>query len=532
MSHPRSGLNRRAFLGLGGAGLIGLSLPVSSMPAWSAPRFSANPFGLGVASGDPLPGGVVLWTRIAPDPVAEDGLGGVHEPHRPIPVSWEIASEETFGAHSIVRRGVEQATPELAHSVHVEVDGLQPDREYWYRFRVGNDVSPVGRTRTAPALDARLGSMAFAFTSCQNLPAGYFTALGHLAQDDLDVAFHLGDYIYEGGGASAIAGRSHLPAAEIFSLADYRIRYGQYKSDSDLQAAHASVAFVVVPDDHEVENNWAGPYSQPDDEPDQDPAVFLQRRAAAFQAYYENLPLRRSSLPQGPDMQLFRRVRYGQLADFHVLDTRQYRSVQARGNNTELRWDPSRTLLGDKQEQWLLDGMTGSTAAWNILAQQSKVAETDDTPGEGESYPNDNWDGYAYSRAKLFDAVHEAGVDNMVVVSGDAHVNMAADLKPRFKDADSPVVGAEFLGTSVSSSGNGTDINATGRRRMAENPHIRFYNNRRGYQRCMVTPDELRTDFLVMPYVTEPGAPITTRATAYVENGRPGIAALEDKTII
>lgn len=529
MSQPDVG--RRSFLGLTGAGIVGLSVPSRAQPAWSSPRFSSHPFGLGVASGDPLPDGVVLWTRLAPNPVAEDGLGGIPQPQRQIPVRWELSTDEDFGARSIVRRGVAHASPELAHSVHVEVEGLRPDREFWYRFRVGNDISPVGRTRTAPAFDARRSSMAFAFVSCQSYSAGYFTAFRHLAEDDLNVAFHLGDYIYEGDGQGTI-GRGHLPAAETFSLTDYRIRYGQYKSDPDLQAAHASVAFVVVPDDHEVENNWAGSISQIDNEPDQDPAVFLQRRAAAFRAYYENQPLRRSSVPKGPDMQLFRRIQYGNLADFHVLDTRQYRSDQADQDNNQVRWQPNRTLLGARQEGWLIDGMARSGAAWNILAQQSKVAETDDTVGPGESYPSDNWDGYAYSRAKLFDAVHERGIDNMVIVSGDAHVSMASNLKPRFKDPDSPVVGAEFLGTSITSGGDGTDISATGRRRLAENPHARFYNQRRGYQRCFLTPDELRTDYLVLPYVSRPGAPIVTRAVGYVENGKPGIAAMEDKTIV
>src|SRR5918996_761642 len=277
---------RRRFLGLAGAGFAGLALPLRApagatgtrtSAAGQAPRFRSYPFALGVASGDPLPDGVALWTRIAPDPVAPDGLGGVPRPHQPIPVRWEVATDGTFGARSLVRRGVATADPSLAHSVHVEVEGLGPDRVYWYRFLTGDEASPVGRTRTAPAPNARLSSMAFAFVSCQNSPAGHYTALRHLAEDDLDVVFHLGDYIYEGGATGSI-GRAHLPTAETFTLADYRVRYGQYKADPDLQAAHASAPFVVVFDDHEVENNWAGAISQVDDEPDPDPA---RRRAGA-----------------------------------------------------------------------------------------------------------------------------------------------------------------------------------------------------------------------------------------------------------
>ncbi|SDD88816.1 alkaline phosphatase D family protein [Auraticoccus monumenti] len=524
---PRTAaLGRRGFLGVTAASLTALPLAGLVRPSLAPAGLTGDPFRLGVASGDPLPDGVVLWTRIAPDPVAEDGLGGVPDPRRPIGVRWEVSTDETFRGRSVVRRGVAVAEADLAHSVHVEVDRLQPDRVYWYRFRVGAHISPVGRTRTAPAQDAVLGSMTFAFMSCQAYNNGYFTALRHLAADDLDVAFHLGDYIYEGGSVNGVDGRVNRPLHELVTLSDYRIRYGLYKSDPDLQAAHASVAFVSVPDNHDI------PF---DHTVDPDPPAALERRAAAYQAYYENLPLRRTSLPSGPAMQLFRRVRYGRLADFHVLDTQQYASDQAldETQNLEIRDDPDRTLLGDRQEQWLLEGMTSSTAAWNVLAQQSKVAETDDTVGPGEDFGGGgNWDGYDHSRETLFDAVHERGIDNMVVVSGDAHANMAADLKPRSKDPDSPVVGAEFLGTSISTGGDGQDLGAAGRRRLEENPHVRFYNNRRGYQRCVVTPEVLRTDYLVLPSVTTPDAPVVTRAVGYVENGRPGVAQVEDGTVV
>jgi alkaline phosphatase D len=279
--------------------------------------------------------------------------------------------------------------------------------------------------------------------------------------------------------------------------------------------------------------NFAGGTSSPDGEPDNDPAIFLQRRAAAYQAYYENMPLRRTSIPQGPDIQLYRRLGYGRLVDFHVLDTRRYRRVEGTAaTNNQVRLEPTRTLLGAEQEAWLVDGMTRSGAAWNVLAQQSKVAETDDTEGSGENYPNDNWDGYAYSRTQLFNAVHDRGIDNMVILSGDAHVSIASDLKPQFKDPASPVVGAEFLGTSITSGGNGNDINATGQRRLRENPHLKFYNNRRGYQRVQLSPQELRVEFQVLPYVNTPGAPAITRAVAYVEAGRPGVAQIETKTIV
>src|SRR5690606_22991258 len=216
--------------------------------------------------------------------------------------------------------------------------------------------SPVGRTRTTPAPGAAIEELSFAFASCQNYYEGFYTTLGHLAREDLDFVVHLGDYIYEGGGQGDI-GRGHLPAAEAFSLTDYRIRYGQYKGDPELQAAHAAFPWLVSVDDHDVENNWAGSHSQPDDEPDQDPEVFLQRRADAFQAFYENQPLRLTSRPDGPDMQLFRRMSYGRLTSLHMVDTRQFRDVQP---STQEDRHTERTMLGAKQERWLIDGLDRS----------------------------------------------------------------------------------------------------------------------------------------------------------------------------
>jgi alkaline phosphatase D len=477
-------------------------------------------FTLGVASGDPQPDGVVLWTRLAPEPVAPDGYGGM--PAKRFLVKWEIAEDPHF--RRIARRGVEHAVPDWAHSVHAEVHGLRPDREYWYRFIVGDQVSPVGRTRTAPASYNRLNEFTFAFASCQAYTDGYFTAFRHLADEDLDVVVHLGDYIYEGGGAGTI-GRAHIPAAEVFSLADYRVRYGQYKSDPDLKAAHAAAPWVVAPDDHDVENNWAGDISQIDTEPDQDPAVFRQRRAAAYRAYYENLPLRRTSMPRGPEMQVYRRLTFGNLLQLNVLDTRRFRTDQlecVRGCDD--RFDPARTMLGAQQEKWLLDGLGRSQARWNVLGNQVFAFEADHDAGESERYGMDTWDGYAAARQRLFDGVAARRVDNFVMITGDAHRSVAADLKLDFADPSSRTVGTEFLGTSISSGGNGADMDDLGVTWLAENPHMRFHNSQRGYQRCVVTRDEWRTDYRVVPEVTVAGGPVITRAGVTVEAGRPGVA--------
>jgi alkaline phosphatase D len=510
-------LRRRHFLTLAGAAALATSL----VPEAKATAQLGNLFTLGVASGDPLPDGVVLWTRLAPEPVAPDGRGGM--PDQRVPVRWEIA--EDAGFHRVVRRGVEHAVPQWGHSVHAEVHGLRPDREYWYRFIVGDQVSPVGRTRTAPLAHLRLRELSFAFASCQNYYEGFFTAFRHMARDDLDLVVHLGDYIYEGGGQGTI-GRGHLPAAEVFSLADYRVRYGQYKSDPDLQAAHAAAPWVVAPDDHDVENNWAGDISQIDTEPDQDPAVFRQRRAAAYQAYYENLPLRRTSMPHGSEMQVYRRLTFGNLLQLNVLDTRRFRTDQLEqcAQDCDARWDPERTMLGAQQEKWLLDGLGRSSARWNVLGNQVFAFEADHDAGTSERYGMDPWDGYAAARQRLFDGVLERNVDNFVMITGDAHRSVAADLKQNFGDPASCTVGTEFLGTSVSSGGNGVDMDSLGVTWLAENPHMRFHNSQRGYQRCVVTPTEWRTDYRVVPQVTVADSPVVTRATVTVEADRPGIA--------
>lgn len=499
-------------------GLSSRAVAASNAPLSSLPWGDSNPFRLGVAAGDPLPDGFVLWTKLAPNPVAEDGFGGL-DGRREFVVSWQVAEDPNF--RTVVRAGAERAVPRWAYSVHAEVTGLRPDREYWYRFRIGQETSPVGRARTAPALGAQLRDLTFAFVSCQNYPEGYFTAYRHLAADDLDLVVHLGDYIYEGSGQGNI-GRGHLPAAETFSLTDYRIRYGQYKLDPDLQAAHAAAAWVVAPDDHDVENNWAGDHSQPDSEPDQDPAVFRQRRAGAYQAYYENLPLRRASMPQGPEMQVYRRLTFGNLMQLNVLDTRRYRTVQLPSD--EGRWDESRTMLGADQERWLLDGLGRSRARWNVLGNQIFVFDADHTAGPDTRFGTDTWGGYAAARQRLFDGVVARDVENFVVVTGDAHRSVAADLKLDFADSGSRTVGTEFLGTSISSGGDGVDEDALGTIWLAENPHMKFHNSQRGYQRCHVGTDTWRTDYQVVPSVRTPDSPVVTRASVTVESGRPGVA--------
>ena len=482
----------------------------------AAPRFSGYPFSLGIASGDPLPDGVVLWTRLAPEPLAADGRGGM--PEESISVRWEMAADENFSR--VVHQGTVRARPELAHSVHVEVEGLEPAREYYYRFKGGSEVSPVGRTKTAPALGNAVAQMRFAFASCQMYEHGYYTAYGHISEEDLDLVVHLGDYIYEYVASSGNVRKHDGP--KIFTLPEYRNRYALYRSASNLRAAHAAFPWVATWDDHEVENNCA------DGTPGGDRPVeeFLKRRTAAYQAYYEHMPLRRSSVPQGPDMLLRRRITYGNIAQFNVLDTRQYRDDQAAGGgldppNPEQR-DPSRSITGEAQERWLFEGLSRSRSRWNVLAQQVFFAQRDLRSGPGESFAMDAWDGYLGSRNRILGFIAERRIRNAVIITGDVHNNWAADLKADFNNPNSQTVGTEFVGTSITSGGDGADTNPRAQSIVAENPHIQFFNGQRGYVRCVLTPESFRGDYRVVPYVSQRGAPIHTRASFEVADGQPG----------
>jgi alkaline phosphatase D len=511
-------LSRRHFL----ATAVVLASGASARPGSAAPRFPADPFRLGVASGDPLPDGVVLWTRLAPDPLAVDGRGGM--PDRTVEVGWQVAEDEGFAR--VVQQGNVPAAPQLGHSVHVEVTGLRPGWEYSYRFRVGGDISPVGRTRTAPPPGTPAGELAFAFASCQCWYEGFYTAYRHMAAEDLDFVVHLGDYLYEYGvGADAGVRNTQLDPSfrrETVTLPEYRNRYALTKLDPDLRAAHAACPWIQTWDDHEVENNWAGEIAERDrdDLPDADPAFFRARKAAAFQAHYEHTPLRLPQRPSGAGSALYRRLGFGGLLDLHVLDTRSFRSDQVLDTTTPERHDPARTILGDAQERWLLDGVGGSAAVWNALANQTLIAQADHGTTTTR-FGNDLWDGYTAARHRLLGGLHERGVDP-VVLTGDIHRSVVCDLKLDFDDERAPVVGTEFAGTSISSTGDGEPTDKRGRDWIAANPHMRFHNSQRGYVSCRVTPRAWRSDYRVVPFVSRPDAAIETAGSFVVEAGRPG----------
>ncbi|PWJ09050.1 alkaline phosphatase [Streptomyces sp. NWU49] len=468
-------------------------------------------FSLGVASGDPLADGIVLWTRLAPDPLNGGGM-----PDRTVPVEWQLATDAGF--KGIVRRGTARARPAYGHSVHVDVRGLRPGTTYWFRFRAGGQLSPVGRTRTAPAPHSAGGRLRVALASCQNWQHGYFTPYADMREQDPDVVVFVGDYIYE-STPSATGVRRHEGTGEPYGLAQYRNRYAQYRSDPDLAAMHAHAPFVVTFDDHEVDNDFAGEIPQ---DPDKQPHdAFVARLTAAYQAYYEHMPVRATAVPNGPHIRMYRRLEFGRLARLNVLDTRQYRSDQA--TSQEGAQDPSLTMLGAAQRRWLVDGLRRSPARWNLIASQIMMAETDLRVGPGKLWFYDAWDGYQAERNALLEEF--ARVRNPVVLTGDRHLTMVGDLKADFADPDSAVVGAEFVGTSISSNGD-QDQAAFAREwdpRRADNPHWKLLDAHRGYHLFDIRPDRIDARVRVVDTVVEPRATPSTLATLRVEAGRPGV---------
>lgn len=506
--------DRRRFL-TAGAAVLGaatatrLWLPDTARAA--EPALPDGVFSLGVASGDPLPDGFVLWTRLAPDPLNGGGM-----PDRPVSVRWEVAEDERFG--KVVRQGTAQAEPAYAHSVHVDVRGLRAGRSYWYRFRAGSQISRTGRTRTAPARHSPRGTLRLALASCQNWQHGYFTPYADMLAQDPDVVLFVGDYIYE-SAPSATAVRRHEGTGEPYGLTQYRNRYAQYRGDPDLAEMHAHAPFVVTFDDHEVDNDFAGEIPQDPDRQSHD--AFVSRLTAAYQAYYEHMPVRASAVPDGPHIRMYRRLEFGRLARLNVLDTRQFRSDQATGQAGAQ--DPSRTMLGDGQKRWLLDGLRDSPARWNLIASQIMMAETDLRIGEGKLWYYDAWDGYQAERNAFLKEFRN--VSNPVVLSGDRHLTMISDLKADYADPDSARVGAEFVGTSVSSNGDQdqTAFHQEWDPRMADNPHWKLLDAHRGYHLFDIRPEGIDAQVRTVDTVLKPRAAAGTLARLRVDAGRPGV---------
>jgi alkaline phosphatase D len=526
-------IGRRGFVaGLGAAvaapAIVG---PAAAQTGNQVRRWPADPFSLGVASGAPRPGGFVLWTRLAPDPLSANPSTPGGMTGGDVPVAWEIAADE--GMRDIVRRGAADAEAAWGWSVHADVTGLEPGRPYWYRFMCGDAVSRTGRAMTSIPAGTAVERLRFGFVSCANYERGWFSAYRHLADENPDMVLFLGDYFYEYIEERHPTVRTHSDGIEAATLPTYRNRYAQYRLDPDLQRLHAVSPSLVTWDDHDVSNDYAGKWSQFGDEPE----LFLQRRAAAYQAFYEHMPVRPiMSRPEGPVMRVYDRFTFGNLLEISLLDGRQYRSREAcyapprkLGAHIETdagcpeRRDEGRTMLGFAQEQWLGVGLQRSTAAWNVIAQDVLMAQLREKQPDGSfGFWTDDWNGYPASRQRLLARIAQTRVSNPVVVGGDIHSFFANDLHLDFDDPKSPVVATEFVGTSITSEGPPYDPIAAF---IPDNPHIHFFESRkRGYVSVDVDAKQMTARMRVISDVADPKATVSTLKTFAVENGKPGVA--------
>lgn len=482
------------------------------------------PFALGVASGDPSPDGMVLWTRLATSPLDPDGGLGT----RTVPVRWELAADPHF-AH-VLRHGEAVAGPATGHSLHIEPRGLAPNRTYWYRFLAGGEASPVGRTRTAPAPGVTPQHLRFAFSSCQKYEPGYYSAYRHMVADDPDLIFFLGDYIYEKGAEGKEDVRTHS-LSEAKDVPTYRQRYALYKLDPLLQAAHQAAPWVTTWDDHEVSND----YARDMDEYNSDPIVGARRRAAAYQVYWENMPLRATSRPApNGDMQLYRTINWGALAQFQVIDDRQYRGPRAcqppeliakHLEYLKLAQDcpdlsTDRTMLGRPQEKWLAATLARSTARWNVLAQQTIMSSLKRVNPKDEKGPPvfspDVWAGYPVARDRILKSWQTTR--NPFAIGGDIHSFEAADMR---LTPDGPAVGAEFVGGSITSLFHDPYL-----KQEAKRSGVRFAENeKRGYGRVDITPAKAEITFRAVDNALDPNSGAFDLAHFTVLAGQKGIQA-------
>ncbi|KSZ57284.1 alkaline phosphatase [Rhodococcus pyridinivorans KG-16] len=510
----RRAVLRSSILAAGVAALASTSQHAQASPAV---------FAHGVASGDPLPDAVILWTRVTPSPQATPGSGAGPD----VPVTWELARSSSFDA--VVASGTVTASSVSDHTVKVDARGLAPGTTYFYRFRAGGAVSPTGRTFTAPSPDAAVARLRFGVVSCADWEGGFFSSYRHLAaRDDLDAVVHLGDYLYEyAAGKFPVAGgravRTHEPAHEIVSLADYRIRHAQYKTDPNLQALHAKVPWIVIWDDHESANDaWAGGAEN------HDPLVegdWASRKAASVQAYDEWMPVR----PNGG--RLYRRLRYGQLAELSMLDLRSYRSEQVLGAGRQVD-DPGRTMTGRDQMEWLTAGLATSPTRWQLIGNSvmfspivlppldprttGALTELVGVPAGGLPFNTDQWDGYTADRRRLMDTITTAGLRNVVFLTGDIHTSWAMDVP--VDAADYPgagTVATEFVVPSVTSA-NIDELLGVPPRSLspaleatatATNGHVRFVElDSHGYGVLDVTPDATQMEWFFIGERTDPNA--------------------------
>ena len=523
--------SRRSILGGAALSTAGLIVSPAIGKFLSGPKWSGNPFSLGVAAGAPASDGFVLWTRLAPAPLSDDG--GISGPSRPI--HYEIATDDSM--HHVVQRGVALAEAEFGYSVHKQVRGLKAGRPYWYRFMSGEAQSAIGRAMTLSPHGAE--KLRFAFFSCSHYEYGYFSAYRHAAEENPDFGIFLGDYIYEYADKRRPTVRTHSGGKDCVTLAEYRARYTQYRLDPNLQFLHATTPSLVTWDDHEVQNDYADKWG----EDFQDPKTFLERRAAAYRTFYEFMPVKPIfSRPHGPNMRLYDRYDFGDLLRVDLIDGRQYRSREAcygdpakhqgdgGGGHQETPakcpelLDASRSMIGLTQEKWLFEGLATSKARWNVIANDVLMARLHQKNPAGEdAFWTDDWDGYPPSRTRLMQHIADSKPSNPIVITGDIHSFWANDLKVDFDDPNSPTIASEFVGTSITSYGPPYELFKSF---LPNNPHVKFFDSRkRGYVMVDLAREQLSARYQTVSDITDADASLSTLASFVVEDGKPGPVA-------
>lgn len=530
--------------GAAGAALLPLAGAVPGASAEPAPRQPA--FLHGVASGDPLPDGVLLWTRVTPEPEATPGSGK----GAPVEVAWEVAEDREFARTAA--RGTAKARAAADHTVKADVRGLRPATTYYFRFTAGGVHSPTGRTRTAPAEDAAVAGLRFGVVSCANYEGGYFASYRHLAaRSDLHAVLHLGDYLYEYGHGEYPAGdtvvRAVRPEHETVSLADYRVRHGHYKTDADLRALHAAHPLIAIWDDHEfADNAFSGGAANhtPGTEGD-----WGRRMAAARQAYFEWLPVRPSTAGT-----TFRRLRFGQLADLHLLDLRSFRDAQPRVGDGDTIDDPDRTLTGRRQLDWLKKGLLSSTARWKLVGNPVMISPVAfgsvpakllgplaaclGVPQEGLAVNTDQWDGYTDDRRELLTHLCDNRITDTVFLTGDIHMNWANEVPVRAADhPHEPPVATEFVITSVTSDNLDDTLHVAPDTLSgvaeaavrAANRHVRWVDmDSHGFGVLDLDAARAQMDYWVLSDKTDPDATATVRRSYRTASGSQRVERSEE----
>ena len=520
-------MKRRQLLGLTAASAALIGLPKTG---WGRLNWPSDPFSLGVASGSPTSESMVLWTRLGLEALTQTGRSRAH-----VPVTWQLAYDSRFT--QIVQQGELTASPELGHSLHAEVTGLLPARQYFYRFIAGDATSPVGQTRTFPAPGQAASRLRVAYASCQRWGDGFYTAYRDMREQNLDVVMFLGDYIYE-YPASASRDVRETTGGWVITLDDYRARYALHKSDPHLQAMHAACPWIVTWDDHEVQNDYAELHAGFSGAPVPD---FAARRRSAYQAFYENMPVRYTDFArllerQGDQVQVFGSVKFGQLATLYNLDNRQYRHRQActpgdragggriNPERCELLRQEYRTLLGEQQEGWLKRQFEQSQTQWNIIGQQSLIGPRN----MGADMPNiwnDGWGGYPAARQRLIDSMRTTRLKNPIILGGDVHQNWVGQILSDYARPDSEAVGVEFCGTSISSRNRATDAELA--KILRHSPYFVFANAQyRGYGVVDITQHKLSTTLRAVKNIRDPNSEVLTLARFGVDAGRTTVQTL------